>query len=85
MIVVRVELWSAIDGEKTELARMHICNEGGTRTMGDYSVTTFRGRDEAALAKLSPMHSGRVYAHQRLSLHVWNLVRKALVAAGYTK
>jgi hypothetical protein len=31
MIVVRVELWSAIDGTKRELARMHMNNVGDER------------------------------------------------------
>lgn len=85
MIVVRVELWSAITGDKTELARMHICNEGGTRTVGHYGVATFVGRTKEALDRLTPSHVGKVVGHRRLDLHIWNLVRKALEATGYTK
>ncbi len=67
---------------------MHICNRADaicTRTQGSYDVTTFRGRSEEALSKLVPMHRGEVLKHPRLALHVWNLVRKALEAAGYNK
>lgn len=87
MIIVRVELLSAISGETTELARMHICNEGGTRTHGDYGVYMLRGRDTEALDKSwrneRYTHTGKVTNHARLSEHVWNLVGKALAAAGY--
>lgn len=83
MIVVRVELHSAITRRVTELARMHICNVGGTHTKGDYSVETFRGRDKEALDKRIVQRSGKVQGHSRLALHVWSLVAKALVAVKY--
>lgn len=92
MIVVRVELWSAITGQKTELARMVIDNIGGTTQRGDYRTRTFRGRSEQALqsAMKSGMRGGagvqregRVMGHARLREHVWNLVSKALSGMGY--
>lgn len=83
MIVVRVELWSAITGIKTEIARMHICNEGGTEQLGNYAVETLRGRCGAALDKRKVQRSGRVERHPRLREHVWNLVAKALKVTGY--
>lgn len=83
MIVVRVELHSAVTGQVTELARMHICNEGGTATKGDYGVETLRGRDKTALDKRSVQRSGKVTSYPRLSIHVWHLVARALVAMGY--
>jgi hypothetical protein len=87
VIIVRVELLSAITGETTELARMHICNEGGTRTRGDYGVYALTGRDKETLdaSWLSNRftHTGKVKNHARLSEHAWNLVGKALNAAGY--
>jgi len=87
MIVVRVELHSAITHKVTELARMHIsniaCNESGSK--GDYAVQTFNGRDSAALGRRTVSHEGKVERHPRLQQHVWNLVRKALVATGYTQ
>jgi len=92
MIVVRVELWSAIDGQKTELARMVIDNVGGTERLGDYRTRTLRGRSEIALhgamrQALNEMggvqREGEVLRHPRLREHVWNLVAKALVSMGY--
>ncbi len=87
MIIVRVELLSANTGETTELARMHICNEGGSRTRGDYGVYALHGRDTETLdhswRNETYTHTGKVTNHARLTEHVWNLVSKALVAAGY--
>lgn len=53
MIVVKVELWSAITGNQTELARMTICNTGEVENprRGDYTCATFKGRDGATLAQ----------------------------------
>ena len=92
MLVVRVELWSAITGKKSEIARMVIHNKGGTKHRGDYGVVTFRGRDGGALhiaminwltKKTDAQREGEVLGHQRLSKHVWNLVTKALLAVKY--
>lgn len=90
MIVVRVELWSAVDGQKTELARAVIDNIGGTTERGDYRVRTLRGRSEDALDRaILRMHSGgtqregKVLGHARLREHVWNLVAKGLANLGY--
>ena len=83
MIVVRVELHSAITGKLTELARMRICNIGGTKTRGDYSVEVLRGRDKETLDAGTVLKAAEVLNHPRLSQHVWNLVAKALASAGY--
>jgi hypothetical protein len=87
MIIVRVELLSAITGNTQELARMHICNEGGTNTKGDYGVYTLRGRDKEALDASwrgnGFTRQGKVLGHPRLSEHVWHLVGKALSSVGY--
>ena len=89
MIIVKVELWSAIDGQKTELARMVIDNIGGTKNSGNYRTRTLVGRSEEALDKALhniPMkvnREGRVSGHARLKEHVWNLVAKALSGMGY--
>lgn len=89
MIVVKVELWSAITHQKTELARMVIANEGTNDNprKGDYSVATMRGRNEISLHKamMSRTHTkeGKVVGHNRLQEHVWNLVAKALAAMSY--
>lgn len=83
MIVVRVELWSAVTGEKTELARMHISNVGGTETIGNYDAATLRGRSTADLNRNTVQRKCQVRGHSRLSQHVWNLVAKALSGMGY--
>jgi hypothetical protein len=87
MIIVKVELWSAVDGQKTELARMTIDNIGGTQHRGDYRARTLRGRSQEALHKAmlsnGVQREGRVLGHQRLKLHVWHLVAKALTGLGY--
>jgi hypothetical protein len=83
MIVVRVELWSAITGKKSELARMHICNVGGTVKRGNYSARTFHGRSAAYLDKGRVARTGEVKDYPRLAVHVWNLVRRALEAMKY--
>jgi len=87
MIVIRVELWSAIDGQKTELARAMIHNVGGTMKVGDYEGETYRGRSEAALndamLKQRVTKRGKVSGHRRLDLHVWHLVAKMLASMGY--
>lgn len=84
MIVVRVELHSAITHQITEIARMKICNEGGTTELGDYGVYVLRGRDKEALDKGIVQREGKCGGYPRLRLHVWNLILHALIAAGYT-
>jgi hypothetical protein len=87
MIVVKVELWSAVTGKVTELARMHICNDGDTTIKnprkGSYYRSTFRGRDRFALNRHAIQKTGRVENYPRVSLHVWNLVARMLKAMGY--
>lgn len=90
MIVVKVELWSAINGQKTELARMVIDNIGGTVQRSDYRVRTLRGRSEEALDRAllqmdgaGTQRTGKVVGHARLREHVWNLVAKGLANLGY--
>lgn len=83
MIVVKVELWSAITGQKTEIARMNICNIGGSETLGDYQAETLRGRCPDQFARRTIQRAAKVLRHQRKQLHVWNLVAKALNAMEY--
>lgn len=85
MIVVRVELWSAVTGDKTELARMHISNIGATAKVGDYDGETFIGRSTVALDRRVISKRGKVTNYRRLDFHVWNLVRRMLSNMGYEK
>lgn len=83
MLIVRVELHSAITRQITEIARMRIANVGGTVRLGDYTVDTFRGRDARALDRGKVQRTGHVWQHRRQDEHVWNLVAKALAATRY--
>lgn len=87
MITVRVELHSAINGQKTEIARMMIDNIGGTDKVGNYRCRTYRGRSgedlDRAMFIESITREGKVEGHRRLDLHLWHLVGKALQAMGY--
>ena len=84
MIIVRVELHSAVTGQVTEIARMLIANDGqGTQTHGDYYCTTFRGRTKDALNNCSVQRKGQTKNYPRLALHVWNLVARCLTAMEY--
>ena len=78
MIVVRVELHSAITGEKTELARMIVDNVGGNKTSGNYRCRTLRGRSSAVLDRREVQREGKVIGFPRLSQHIWNLVASSL-------
>lgn len=79
MIVVRVELWSAVTGSKTELGRMHIANDGtGTDTFCHYDGAVMRKPDFKVVTR-----EGRVESHARHRHVVWVLVRKMLQNMGY--
>jgi len=90
MIVVRVELWSAVNGETTELARMVVDNVSGGGTKRDYRCRTLRGRSKAALDgallrmdTTGTQREGKVLRHRSLDLHIWHLIAKALSGMGY--
>ena len=83
MIIVRVELHSAITHKVTEIARMRIANIGGTRTLGHYFAETYRGRSAEALSEGARQRSGTIRDYPRLSIHVWHLVARALIAMKY--
>ena len=77
MLVINVELHSAITHKITTIARMSISNVGGTVSRGDYSAKTFHKTTG------EPLRSGEVLNHPRISANVWVLVRKALQVMGY--
>ena len=92
MIVVRIELHSAVTGKKTLLNEMIVHNVGKTPGASgdvcDYKAVMLRkGSKEVADAKswddLSVSRSARVTGHARNSLPVQTLIRKALDALGY--
>lgn len=84
MIVVRVELHSAVTGKMTELARMEIVNDntGGLRRR-HYDVRTLFGRNHDALSRRRTQREGKVCNWPSTTTHVWNLVQTALTNMGY--
>lgn len=84
MIVVKVELWSAISGEKTELARMEICNdETGDMRWRNYITQTLRGRTTADLNRRQQQRAGTLKNWPSETVHIWNLVAVVLGKLGY--
>ena len=83
MLVIRVELHSAVTGKVTEIGRMLIDNIGGTDTVGEYRARVLRGRSANAFAQRVVQRTGLVLAYPRKALHVWHLVARALAGMGY--
>lgn len=85
MIIVRVELHSARTGKITELARMKLCNVGGTEDRRDYSVETFRGRSLKALDNEVTNRTGGVTNFPSPAIHIWHLIAEALKSLHYDR
>lgn len=86
MIVVRVELHSAVTGQVTELARAIIANDGtGTQQRAHYKVMTLRGRSREQLDQLTPQRTTTLRDWPRKTLHVWCLISEALIRMGYSR
>jgi hypothetical protein len=69
MIVIRVELHSAITREVTEIARMHISN----------IARTYRGRSIKQLSRCKVQRQRTIKKYPRLKMHVWHLLRALIV------
>lgn len=86
MIIVRVELLSAITGKTTELARMHIINdESGNDNSRNYKGISFRGRDKSMLNLGTVQKEASLKNWKSKQFHIWNLVRAMLTNLGYTQ
>lgn len=84
MIIIRVELHSAITHKITELARMCIANDGtGNHSLRNYNGFVYRGRDKKALDKVTIQRTARVENHPSERMHIWHLVAKMLKNLGY--
>lgn len=84
MIVVRVELHSAVTGEITEIGTAIISNDGtGTNDRGNYDVKVARKQSAGNLRYMFhyPRRTGRVENYPRLKYCVWRLVIRALRSA----
>ena len=84
MIVVRVELHSAITRKITEIARVEICNIGAAPgRMMNYAVRSLWGRSKKSLDSRFVQRTGQIEGHRSRDSHVLNLVAKALFSMGY--
>jgi hypothetical protein len=89
MLVIRVELHSAVTGKITEIARMLLYNDGtGSSEVGSYKGKTVKGSTQEPMApaviyERKAMREGTVGNYRRLNLHVWHLVARMLASMGY--
>jgi hypothetical protein len=83
MLVIRIELWSAITGKKTEIGRMHLWNDGteASEQLGNYEGAVLRKPDFDH--KKEPTRTGVVKRYRRLARPVWDLVAEMLINMGY--
>ena len=85
MIVVKVELHSAITGKVSMLGRAVIDNVGASPNgkLGDYRVRVGNKRDACSThaVTLRPLRTGLVQNWPRLSYSVWRLVLASLASA----
>ena len=78
MLIVKVELHSAVTGKISKIAEMRIVNDGtGTKKRGNYWGNVFFRSKNA-----KPVE-GFVRDYPRLTKHVWNLVAAMLSDMGY--
>lgn len=76
MLIVRIELHSAVTGKISEIGRMRIYNDGtGDGRRGNYVVERMRRGKPKTVQR-----TGRVDNYPRQSLPVWKLVRRAIDA-----
>lgn len=87
MIVVKVELHSAIDGTVEEIGRMYVCNTGGTSDRGNYTAAVCRRNTSQLPQPLAPnlnapqpTRHGKVSNYPRNSYNMWRLISRALKA-----
>jgi hypothetical protein len=94
VLVVKIELHSAITGQVKTIGEMVIANDGGgSRTKGDYDGWVMRQtRSMSSLydrfrdvmqGKKKATRTGRVEDYPRLSITVWHLVARMLKDMGY--
>jgi hypothetical protein len=86
MLVIRVELHSAITGKVTEIARMLMWNDGtGTPASGNYEATVAGGDVVGHMRPIDIRYpaillcKGKISGYPR-KLPVWNLVARMLAA-----
>lgn len=86
MIVVKVELWSAVTGVTSNLGTLVIDNTGGTDSKANYRARMYKKSKKdlrTQYATEKPIREGVVMGHARHAEPVQNLVAKALKQLGY--
>lgn len=86
MIVVNVELHSAITGKVTTLYKMIVANKASSRDpkVGDYvAYVGRRGEENIRRIHEKPVRTAEVTGHRRQALPVLNLIGKIIEALGY--
>lgn len=85
MLVVSVDLISARTGEKKNLGKVIIANDGtGTDARGNYFIRALRaGTSLVGWHNKKPTRVGSVVNYPRNKESVWTLVTRALVSLGY--
>jgi len=85
VIIITVELWSAVTHKKHVLGQAIIANDGTETSakLGSYDVKVARKSDVGDFPKIwrSPLRQGRVEKYPRLSYNIWRLVSRALRVA----
>lgn len=79
MLVLKLEMHSAITGEVREIGRTVIYNKGGSHERGEYGVAVCRRGSTDYHNK--PTRVGEVLNYPRLSYNVWRLVIRSLLSA----
>ena len=86
MIVVPIELWSAISKEKTTLGTLVIDNISGGGPKRDYRVRMYKKSKKTLVEQHrteKPIREAKVLQHRAEAEPVQNLVAKALKQLGY--
>lgn len=90
MIVVDIDLRSAVTGQRSTLNTLIVDNIGGTGSKGNYRCRMYRKGERARYhndwemaGHAKPIREARVEGHSRLAEPVGNLIAKALTALGY--
>lgn len=79
MLVIKIELHSAIDGHIEEVGRMILYNDrGGDRECGNYRGVIEPRTERVSGWSLPEQVTGRVTDYPRLDRPVWNLVTEML-------
>ncbi len=85
MLVITIDLHSAITGKKKNLGTIIIANDGtGSDTKGNYWGRAYRaGMTLSSWHTKRPIRTAEVKGHPRMRFSVWHLVTEMLINLGY--